>query len=791
MKNVIRKISLEDLKTRFNCKQQYISDDGMIVTPGNIPNIWGYIPIDCTFNSEIECPFNEIVERILVTRGIDKDSKPEKIVKTNKVLRYKDIIKWKNWIEGYSKTSTYYKLCKRLTNLKWVEIKGDFFQDNYSFNYNKAIQSYQTLPKTDDNSFQIGDIIEVNKEANIINEIFRVEGSNKRFELILYNFINDYMKGEANFIPSIPFIDLPLFINETYDNIGLLHSHAKEWEPKKTYHVGDIVLYNNETYILTSGDGYVLTEISGGFYNILYNIYSSNKETTTSIYYHFIEGTPSSEEENINEVVYHEGRRNIYYEMDGDTPIFSYPTITHKAIYNPKIDEYTFNLDMWSKHEQFDTLYDDTGVPLTSGEASAMLFKDYTHLSTAESRLSSMRRYKKTIDDDGNALSFIINESGSTDTELIFKLGVANKYLSSDDVIHADIITEINIANNIGSESIKLKYFDGKINITKQVGLLIGKPINDVIVLNADIENLELKYNPELDEFSYQWVEIEKLETPEEGVDYYGGLPEANIDNFGDILYISSITNDVLYYSKYESKKKEIFVSYEGVTSNNIPIKPSYVSQNWGSYFSSEGTISFTYIKGAIIDNSNKLKENTGIVYNEEYPYEIITYGVNYVSSEEIEKIHEHKYSLYEYDLKEGDVVLGEITEDLTYKNVGNIYVKKGSNDEVTYLRVLSDYTAFNIMYDKGQVIENDVEKNEKNNILSYITFNAGQTIEDAFEKDYVFKNENFIGLEEVIKDINIDIERGTSAAFERLHILSEVKSFSDLENYRNNYFKL
>ena len=53
------------------------------------------------------------------------------------------------------------------------------------------------------------------------------------------------------------------------------------------------------------------------------------------------------------------------------------------------------------------------------------------------------------------------------------------------------------------------------------------------------------------------------------------------------------------------------------------------------------------------------------------------------------------------------------------------------------------------------------------------------------------YKNDELIGVEDITKKININIERGKSSAFERLHILTEIKTLNDLEKYKNNYFKI
>ena len=66
-----------------------------------------------------------------------------------------------------------------------------------------------------------------------------------------------------------------------------------------------------------------------------------------------------------------------------------------------------------------------------------------------------------------------------------------------------------------------------------------------------------------------------------------------------------------------------------------------------------------------------------------------------------------------------------------------------------------------------------------------------------------IYKDEDILGLQNIntleydltskkyVSTINGYIPRGTAASFERHNILGEVKTFADLENYRNNFFQL
>jgi hypothetical protein len=144
----------------------------------------------------------------------------------------------------------------------------------------------------------------------------------------------------------------------------------------------------------------------------------------------------------------------------------------------------------------------------------------------------------------------------------------------------------------------------------------------------------------------------------------------------------------------------------------------------------------------------------------------------------------------------EGDKeVKGDVKDAVIgYENVGNVYSVTNANGEIIgYKRLLSEYNFIDVDFENEiyEVSSTDIENLKKNTILSSIEYTLESITEDDFQKDYTIKDEYTIGVEDVIEDINIDIKRGLSSSFEKHHILCEIKSLSDLENYRNNLFKI
>lgn len=139
------------------------------------------------------------------------------------------------------------------------------------------------------------------------------------------------------------------------------------------------------------------------------------------------------------------------------------------------------------------------------------------------------------------------------------------------------------------------------------------------------------------------------------------------------------------------------------------------------------GVITFYYKMSATLDGNGDVIEGTGVNYVEAYNYTKEEYTFTYQSGQD--------------DVTVDYILLGEPTEEY-----------RGENGEVS-------------------------------SKIEYNTIKLG-------EADFLVKDDS-VNYIDSIKNINIGIDRGMSASFERHNILSEVNTFQDLENYRNDYFKL
>lgn len=803
METIKKLISLEQYKSRFNHKTPYINNDG-IITSVTINN-WGEIPCDYYFMNIEKCPFAKIKDKLPLVSGVNINSNDEKIILNNYCFRYKTMIYWYNWIYDYGKNCKYYKLCKRGGEYIWKELnyngeEGNFFDTFYGLGL-KNITSVAYIPN-DYESYNIGSVIEVNSDADNFNEIFRIVDDETRYELVVLKFIQDIFdnkKIHPNL--SIPFIDIPIHLTQTIDNLGLLTSTAKIWEPRKTYMIDDIVLYNGNTYILKDGDSYDYVEITGGLYETFVN--DIEGENVNSLYYIFKKVDKLPTNLTPKEIVYDidSGKKIIYFILnDGYYQIYL-PYISHKAEINKDDGEFIFNTNFWVLNNgNLDNFtVDDSGIIL-DGELSGETFKTKYIRTTSDSKLTSLRRFKKSVDEDGNILPFILDVYKTMDTELPYTTGIYNVYMGPNDTFRADIMTDISISSDNNNQYFNATYDgSGQTVIYTYFNKNINEDIESVITISNNI-NL---YNVETgNTVLYKWVEIEKTIDKNDSIDMVDNLPNAEEKYYNSYYQLTSYTNSVMYYIIYKCVKDKVQVTYIGTTNRNVYITPSMLMLGDDGLTSSQGIINFSYIKDVflIYNEDDKTLKNydkqTGLMYNENYNYELNIAAINLTHNEKTELNNPHVYNFYDYELKENDEISGVYSEEIEreYNNVGNIYsVVDENGDIIGYKRLLSEYNFIDVDFENEiyEVTSTDIENLKKNTILSSIEYTLESITEDDFQKDYTIKDEYTIGLEDVSEDINIDIERGLSSSFEKHHILCEIKSLSDLENYRNNLFKI
>lgn len=296
------------------------------------------------------------------------------------------------------------------------------------------------------------------------------------------------------------------------------------------------------------------------------------------------------------------------------------------------------------------------------------------------------------------------------------------------------------------------------------------------------------------DESSIEWVYYEKEETNDTVIKKMSGdiVREWEYTEKKENGYIKV---DVKETSNGEEIKKSTYDPHM-LTIGSIDNKDIVMDDNEGRNLS-KGKVTFTYTLNKEIefakegDKKGRLVPNTGIQHMETYDFELKEDElIYYIPNEYIPSSNEYGFKDIEYEENEDYPVPIFNAEDngvLEKRNIGEVYKEvdnEGKTKSYKQLQIKSTY--IDIKYGDGIV-------------MSDITYEGNDiNDEDIFVNDFVFKNPYLDGIEDMsIKIIDgdllgrINIERSKSAAFERHNILCEVNTMQDLENYRNDFFKI
>ena len=241
-------------------------------------------------------------------------------------------------------------------------------------------------------------------------------------------------------------------------------------------------------------------------------------------------------------------------------------------------------------------------------------------------------------------------------------------------------------------------------------------------------------------------------------VDDFGEvLPFIIIDGsiYGDLYYSIGITNETKYSDCWRGDEltQIRYKEFDGEYTNETTINTvGAISSD--DFIYEEGIAEFTYYIGSQLDveiNGDNITKSridyTGVKYVEEWCF---------------------------------------IKEEKTVRIDG---------DDVLYI-----YIKF-YPKENNEYITNNLDINGKTPIYSIVTYYGKEAMSNDEIHVQNFKDENLLGIQDInmlkydlqsdkyVNAIDCRIERGIATAFERHNILGEVKSFADLENYRNNFF--
>ena len=445
METIVKTISSEDAKNRFFSNHMpYISSKDL--TKEEDGECWGNYPLDVKITPDDKYHIYDI-----------KDNLP--LVNNNGeyIFRYYNIKELKNWLENFIKECIFYKKAYRGGSYRWYQVDGDFYSGD-------TLDIYTMLG--DDISANVCDVVCVNSNADIFNNIFRLSGSTIRYELFFIEFVDDIFSNSKTYEYSIPYFNLPVYIDSIGKTIGDMVTDEQEWTPGKKYFIGDIVIYNNTYYILEKGENLIKYELNGELYKIVSNEYNKHGLSNDSEVYYFIEDYGQE----FNPYNFPTDKNKIIISHSLINGSFSMFLIYYIGEYDNDTEKMSFDNDL-RKHW---SLLTETSV----------IEKETNNNIVIPSKLNefvSVRRsYLDPInpDDDSKLLPYVLNNDefipNVCETYIPYILGYTN-YTVKDGVICVDLLNEVTFLINVDDVSVT----------TKTIGNTLST--NGRVFLNQDI----------------------------------------------------------------------------------------------------------------------------------------------------------------------------------------------------------------------------------------------------------------------------------------------------------------
>lgn len=430
--------------------------------------------------------------------------------------------------------------------------------------------------------------------------------------------------------------------------------------------------------------------------------------------------------------------KGTIYENNNEPPTIDLPILLTSKLYDLGIYR-TYNVDV-----NYDESVDDSNNIITSGGISAntpsvpSLFQGGNITKTSgESKLRTLRKRKRSVDDNGNELPGIYNK-GKNKLELPYQEGYKKnlQYVEgygSYNLFHCDSIIEmkefasaIEQTKSYYDELVKIlketQYLEGTLN--EPLDTLSDNDITCVININADggkaVKLIESDVIERVTSLKNKLLKILKT--------------KYTSDNIFCLKQEYKFSYNILYngFSEPREYKDTFYITYD-----NPQIEITYAL---GALFKGDDNNINISEKNPFKLNENALKvwDGDGIWYKEIFPMKKNCLDTFEIDGENIELV----YDVIDFESK-----------------------------EITYY-----YNGIDFPRKKYILCEEIIYKSEKYKENSY--------------DDVIFKDEKMLTINYPLKEkYDVVIDRGASAAFERHLQLSELKTWEDLENYRNGMF--
>ena len=747
------------------------------------------------------------------------------------VLRYKTM-EWNFYLlKNFIKSLRFYRLCERKGEHRWVElVHGRDFEDIYEFYFSLSgdVTMMESLPSVDSiiycnsaqfryikshtdsidngsmyaivnkknkfyddkfkawNGHKWTDIICIGKNYADIIKKFWVDG--KSYEELFYRFVEYVFKHPLHektvkYTMSIPYIDIPLCLTQTYDSIGRLRPYVEEWVANKRYYIGDKVIYKTPSdplgsvYELKKGDFYEYVEIAESVFNSLMN--SPSPDSKDLLIEHDKNG------------IIHFYRKKYYFS----------------GYYNLSTRTTKFDSDE-GEHWVLCSNANTGPNELTPTE------------SIGESRISEVERYKRSFDDEGNLLPFVTIKNTSK-TELRYLLGNTKMKYNDNGQFYCNVLNSITFMD---SERPQL-------NLIKD--MTITSSIPESINTFTDEAKCYMSDNGLIFVFGEDYADGKKhfFSIKSDALEVANKVFEIKVNKHGDIVTTSNdiienmIPYDILKYGDHScfsltfndkgvlDKAGIGFKFTYGVESipqiYDVCMGDNAISLNDSSIIETiinlNDMMVFDYTVDKILETTNDgevYDERSGVNFIEGHKYNTDDYFCNYDGQNcwlEVNVADYPNTAIVEiFEMPK----LSQVSYNIIYHYMGKTVTKNVINENGKetvkvfetnkYYIKTSLFRYINIDYDKSYRYDNESGFSEIGKKMAVMRYNSNQLLSE-FQDVNGFLDESVLGIQDIKMDVDayIDRNKNNTASFERHNILGEVNTFDDLSNYRNNYFNL
>lgn len=380
--------------------------------------------------------------------------------------------------------------------------------------------------------------------------------------------------------------------------------------------------------------------------------------------------------------------------------------------------------------------------------------------TSGASKLKTLRVRKRSIDDYSNELPgiLVINDDKTINNrlEMPYKVNyIKNLSLNFDNTYSGDMIVEMNEKAE-GLEVNKNRY-DSAVDIIRRLEKDETKNLSGTtgVTLSNIITNLEAVITGKT--LVYDYVEGENNDT--------------DIINNGD----------------YDSKNE--FNYLVNKLSKQIT---SYITNEFPKVY----TISQDYLFNFIIKKKEFDKVNSKYIETElkQIDYKGTIYAI--YNNTKIEIIYvlggniKHRTETNKFELVETNPFNLDYENGLLKNKTGTLWDGYGIWYKETYNFNKFCQEKFNINGSVVDLFYDEIDFTDENYILCEDIIYKSESYKNNATNDIIFKDEKTLGLNYPLNErYDVIIDRGSSAAFERHLQLSEIKTWEDMENYRNGMY--